>query len=387
MKNRRYAFHPEDFAIGENEKFYSDMAARGWRLKKRGAYLSRSERTEPEKVLYRIEIAKAGIDEGGLTDEQLELFQQCGWEFVTSRGVINVFRAIEGSGAPEFYMEPEQQATTVKILKNQYIWGLVSTILILAIHFSLAVMASSVGTAGYLARLGAGVVGAFIEETALMLGVMFLLLELLFSGAYGAVRTALLYKRLRRGKALDHAPQKRMFIYKGIKRVFIGLTALFVILAVVQWATVEKYLLPMEADGPYVTLEELGWNGERDDPFGKDPTVKISESLMATHYDVNEYLTGEQNVWIYEDIYKLRFPSIAMKMAQSVMEGSGFNDKEDYKSIDIPGTQAAWYGRLETVAVYDEYVIYITYLPADDGPIEMASKAIQAIIKNIEIEM
>ena len=38
---KKYAFHPKDYEIGETEQFYTDMAAKGWRLTKRGAILSR----------------------------------------------------------------------------------------------------------------------------------------------------------------------------------------------------------------------------------------------------------------------------------------------------------------------------------------------------------
>ena len=48
--NRKYAVHPGAYELGENEKFYSDMEAKGWRLKKRGAYLSRFERTVPSSA-------------------------------------------------------------------------------------------------------------------------------------------------------------------------------------------------------------------------------------------------------------------------------------------------------------------------------------------------
>ncbi|MGM9522372.1 MAG: DUF2812 domain-containing protein, partial [Oscillospiraceae bacterium] len=58
---RKYAFHPAEYVIGENEKFYSDMASKGWKLKKRGAYLSRFDESEPEKTRYRIEIAASGV--------------------------------------------------------------------------------------------------------------------------------------------------------------------------------------------------------------------------------------------------------------------------------------------------------------------------------------
>ena len=36
MKRVKYKFHPETYELGENEKFYSDMEAKGWRLVKRG---------------------------------------------------------------------------------------------------------------------------------------------------------------------------------------------------------------------------------------------------------------------------------------------------------------------------------------------------------------
>lgn len=34
--NRRYGLHPKNFAIGETEKYYTDMASKGWHLVKRG---------------------------------------------------------------------------------------------------------------------------------------------------------------------------------------------------------------------------------------------------------------------------------------------------------------------------------------------------------------
>ena len=55
MKHK-YRFHPSDYELGENEKFYSDMEARGWRLVKRGRYLSRFAPVEPSAARYRIEV-------------------------------------------------------------------------------------------------------------------------------------------------------------------------------------------------------------------------------------------------------------------------------------------------------------------------------------------
>ena len=54
---RKYTFHPEEYAVGENEKYYADMARRGWILEKRGSVLSRFRRDEPQKLKYRIELS------------------------------------------------------------------------------------------------------------------------------------------------------------------------------------------------------------------------------------------------------------------------------------------------------------------------------------------
>ena len=47
MKKYRYRFHPPEYAIGETEKFYSDMETKGWRLVKRGQYLSKFTAVPP----------------------------------------------------------------------------------------------------------------------------------------------------------------------------------------------------------------------------------------------------------------------------------------------------------------------------------------------------
>ena len=52
MKRVKYKFHPETYELGENEKFYSDMEAKGWRLVKRGGYLSKFVPVEPSRARW-----------------------------------------------------------------------------------------------------------------------------------------------------------------------------------------------------------------------------------------------------------------------------------------------------------------------------------------------
>jgi hypothetical protein len=54
--NWRHGIHPNNYAIGETEKYYSDMSEKGWELVKCGITLSRFQKTEPKKMRYRVEV-------------------------------------------------------------------------------------------------------------------------------------------------------------------------------------------------------------------------------------------------------------------------------------------------------------------------------------------
>ena len=54
---KKYAFHPKDYEIGETEQFYTDMAAKGWRLTKRGAILRRFSPDGNCAMQYRVDTA------------------------------------------------------------------------------------------------------------------------------------------------------------------------------------------------------------------------------------------------------------------------------------------------------------------------------------------
>ena len=48
------------------------------------------------------------------------LYEACGWRFVSRGGLVNVFCAPEGSGAPEFYSDPRPVSYThLDVYKRQ----------------------------------------------------------------------------------------------------------------------------------------------------------------------------------------------------------------------------------------------------------------------------
>lgn len=108
---RTYRIHPADYAIGDSERLYERMAAKGWVLEKRGITLSRFRREAPQRLRYRIELAQPEFLEGAdLPEEQRELYEDCGWHLAAHCGVTYVFCAQEdGDAPPELYTDPRGQ--------------------------------------------------------------------------------------------------------------------------------------------------------------------------------------------------------------------------------------------------------------------------------------
>ena len=124
--NKRWRFHFGEYDVAANETLYADMAAKGWMLEKRGAHLSRFTRAEPEKLRFRIEYAASAED--GLPEEQLQLYEDCGWKSVCGFGILHVFSAPECSDIPELHTDPELQAPIMRRLRRRkhtlYRWRL-----------------------------------------------------------------------------------------------------------------------------------------------------------------------------------------------------------------------------------------------------------------------
>lgn len=384
---RRYRRHFDDYAIGENEKLYSDMAARGWFLEKRGAYFSRFGRGEPADMRYRIEVsAPRFLEETDLPEEQVAVYEDCGWAYVTSCGMIHVFASPAGSDAPEFYADPAQQAATLRALRRGYIWAWVPVVLMLLFNFFLAA-AMSGGTGKLLSRWGAEFRLGWVAATALFLFAGALVVWAFYLFAHAAWRMGRLYRRMKKGIPLDHSPRGRMLPHRIVSGVLLGITAVFGLLTLWQWVSRDTRDLPETADGPYVLFSDLGIEGERSALFYDDRTSKITleRSLLAAHYDVFECVAqggdGEGEAWMYQDVYRLG-PRVDREMfVRSLMEGSTFaRSRSSYREVTVEGLERAWVsGGLECIAVKGDLAAYVTVLGSGQETEETLLAALRAL--------
>lgn len=379
MMKYRYRFHPNDYALGENEKFYSDMEAAGWHLVNRGANLSKFERCEPSAARYRIEVSTDSfMGESDLSEAQVMVYEDCGWEYVTCHGLLHIFRAPAGSDAPEFYTDPRQQATTLKKLRRNYLLAWLPLVIMLGLNFSLTLALR--GDVNEIVReMIAKLERGWVTTTALHVCLLTVLLWAVYQMIRGAVHISITYHRMKRGIPLDHAPTGRKVLYRLLNYATTAVILVCGVLTLWQLIDYERYDLPAEADGPYLMLGDLGIEGERGYLFYRDKTsdVEHARSPLAEFWLTREVLNQPDGelVWMDQQAYQLRQPERAVDFAHTLMELAIFiRDSKNFRPVDAPGLDAAWVGGMEAVAVKDGLVIYVVCSSAiyDDMGMERA---------------
>ena len=356
-----YRFHPGEYELGENERFYSDMEARGWRLDKRGAFLSRFARTEASQARYRVEVSCPGFLEDGLTEGQLAVFADCGWEHVASSGFLHFFRAPAGSDAPEFYADPRQQAATLKKVRRDLLFGWTALLLLPVLLWGIPLL-----TGWDLSRGWGAQVRLFIELPGYAGALLTWLLLVLWRLTEGTWRINRTYFRMKRGLPLDHAPRRSPLSARTVYPAFLGLLMVCVLSIAFQAALAESRDLPQSADGPYLLFTDLGVDAERSELwYGKrESCVTSAPGPAAEYWDVFEVVGTDAQSWMYQDVYRLRLEALAMPLARALLADSVFaRSPEEYDAVEVPGLDAAWVcGSLEAVAVKGNLVAHLEFL-------------------------
>jgi len=204
----------------------------------------------------------------------------------------------------------------------------------------------------------------WVTVTALEILICTTLAYGVYSLIRGAVSISRTYRRMKKGIPLDHDPKGRHLPHKIIKHTTTAVMVICVALTVWQLIDYEGYDLPLEADGPYLLLSDLGYEGERSTPFysSEGSDIEHVRSLLAEFWLTREYIdlpSGKQ-VWLHQDLYRLYRPAMAEDFAHTLMETAVFiRDPENFEPVEVPGLDAAWVGGLEIVAVKDGLVVYL----------------------------
>lgn len=360
---RKLTFHPKEYAIGQTEKFYTDMAAKGWHLEKRGAWLSKFVQGQPMDMKYRVEVfsEKDGISGEGLPEEQLAVYEDCGWEYVSKSGFINVFRAPADSDTEEFYLDPAQQADTLKLLRKNMFWHAIHIPVVLFVMILMNIMMGQ--------NMPAQIYLAWISETVGVLGYIAIILAFGLDGILGAFHLNKLYHQMKKGIPLDHSPEKQGRLSTVIKYSILAIG----VVAVVSVYLNRAYPMPAESDGAYVTLREIGIDAPRGNNYlGHESSVSHSTTPYAQYWDTYEVLE-QDTVWMYQDVFMLKDKEKATKTAKALMNTSTFAQYEgNFNELEFAGLDKVYYNAdLELVVINNNYVGYFSSIFTEESRTEL----------------
>ncbi len=347
----RYRLHPIDCALGENEKFYSDMAAKGWQIVKRGAHLSKFARSEPVKARYRIEVVPPGFMEDGCTmpPEQRAVYEDCGWEYVLGWNQLHLFRAPEGSEAPEFYVDPAEQLPAIEVIRKQTRGGwLAIAFLILYTLFETIRMKGCGWYAWYM---------AWVKRPAFIALYAILWLWMLYWQLWPTWYISRTRRNLKNGIPLDHNPQQRHTVHQVICGTLLAMAALCCVLMTVQAVGSREQPLPEQADGPYLLMDDLGW-GHRGSSTN---TIRRFRTPLVDWWEVHES-SGLPDSWMRQKVYRMGSPGAARRVAAALRETSrGYSFRPDECYIYTTGELDAWICDYSLVAVQGRMAAFIYY--------------------------
>lgn len=342
MRKRKYRLHYGDYAPEENERLYMDMSKKGWRLTKRGIFFSRFVRTEPEDLLYRIDFSAPDVfGDASLPREQIAVYEECGLHLVTRQGLVHVFCAQKDSGIGELYTDPRQRAATLRTLRKNTIFSLIQCILFLLLYLLLFFWTG--GGDSSFAEWGAQLRKEWIDNTAFWLGFCLILAEGVLSSGYAAYRTSRLYWILKHNRSL-----RRRITRHWLKRSVCGLLgicgAVSLIFAGIQFFGVQRYDMPVTADGPYLLIADLDIDGKRAaNHQGTVSHVEMNRSLLAAHWETYEYIqTADGDRWLYNSVYELEKEQSAVSLTKDLMYGAFAQNPSAWTAVSIAGLDEAY---------------------------------------------
>ncbi|WP_208560451.1 DUF2812 domain-containing protein [Marinilactibacillus kalidii] len=98
------------YNIGQYESWLYDMSLKGLHLKRLNLLTATFEKSEPEKMRYRLDFNKSSRELG----EQVSLYGQNGWIHITTFGECSIYASPEDSKIPELHTDTVEQANSLK---------------------------------------------------------------------------------------------------------------------------------------------------------------------------------------------------------------------------------------------------------------------------------
>jgi hypothetical protein len=341
MNKTVYKLRPSDYwRIGEHESWFSDMAAEGLYLKKMGRQFAKFVKGEPKNLRYRIDVS----EKNKIPAEQIEMYGENGWDYVTSYGSFHVFSSPAELEAPELHTDPAEQSYTLRELDKKLAFnaGLVILGLLLMI-----------GMLGSMWFLDGTPILFMVKGTVAIQQPIFVIF--VAYTAYTSLQAALsiqdLRKHLAEGKEIDHpAPWKKYHRLNTVAAflftMVVGLSAIIPFTQLVKMDT--KTLPETEVDLPVVRLADV----ENNPDLVRSETSYMSDGvdwgnrysydwspLAPVQYEADETgvvsgklwkdRSGEYSPAIHTQFYQLRIPAMADNLVRDLIKRYRYEHTQD----------------------------------------------------------
>lgn len=236
--------------IGEHESWFSDMSLQGLHLHKMGTHLVHFKKGEPKQMEYRIEVKRKKL----ISDEQIDLYEENGWDYVTSYQYFHVFVSPQERHALEIHTDLAEQSFTLEKLYKKAATNVIANLI------------------GFVLIIGLLAVGFFLSGTPflkLVEGHLFhqsILTIIVLYNIYLHLRAMLSIRALKRGliegKAIDHhAPwQESLRKNTAIAVVFFVFACFYLSLPLIQLMKMDTETLPTSDSLSLVRLADIEQN-------------------------------------------------------------------------------------------------------------------------------
>lgn len=340
MKNKKYRLALPVYDFVRSEERYRQMAAEGWLLEKRGGFLERYRRGEPQERQYRMEFRPVKAFEGveQMTEEELAVYADCGWELVSAsgNGGICVFSASGEVRDTELYTDRQGRTAFVKRSRN-YVGGV-----------GLCWLGFWVGRFLLPAAFGGktlfGPRGLFGGDWLFLL-LTALALYVTWAAIYGGYRCGRLVRLAKRGRSLRSPETQRKHLAGRIIRGILGGAVLLCAAgSLYLLCTVRKAPLPEPGSRePYVLLGEV-FSGQRaaENLLGQpaDNDVQAMHGLLSDNYTAEECFTTDkgEDLWLDQACYVLKWGGgPAEALARDLLSATAFADWDEMETREVPG--------------------------------------------------
>nr|WP_304216287.1 DUF2812 domain-containing protein [Fredinandcohnia onubensis] len=385
---------PSDYwRIGEHESWFADMASKGYHFKKMGIHLAHFVKGEPKQMRYRIDVPM----KRKIKPEQIEMYAESGWDYVTGYQGFHVFSSPVEREAPELHTDPAEQSYTLKTLDKK---------LAVTARFVVIAVLLIIGMASSIWFLGGAPIYHLVEGTVLVQTILSIIIGYqAYNSLLAAISIRVLRKKLIEGKPIDHhAPWKKHHrINTVIAFLFMIVSGLTAIVPFTQLVKSDVKTLPAESPNlPIVRLADVEQNpalarGESEymsDNVDWSNRISYNWSPFAPvqyETDENGVIPGEN--WkdgsggyspsISTNFYQLSIPAIADNLVYDLIDWYRHeNAVEEYVEKQHPDFDLLIVHEdeemKEVFASKDKNVIYVRYHGYAD-----INSVIENIIKKI----